>query len=113
MAAFLDVTAPAPRVNFQLMQQFVGKRVTLVGKAEGVQNGKLRVKAADDGMVEVQLRSAVPNDLYVEVEGVVMSPNTIAEESIVGYGNTFGERVVRGTPNNPVCDGGECCGDCL
>lgn len=87
----IDITAPAPRVNFELMANYIGKRVKLVGKVEGVQGQILRVKAADEGIVEVLLRSSVPEDLFVEIDGTVESPNTLREESIAGFGNSFGE----------------------
>ena len=89
----IDVTAPAPRVNFELMSHYIGKRVKLVGRVEngGVQNGVLKVKAADEGTVDVIVHSAVPQDLFVEVDGTVESPNTIREDSIIGFGNSFGK----------------------
>lgn len=92
-ATGLDISSPAPRVNFELMGNYIGKRVKLVGKVEGVQGGILRVKAADEGMVEVLLKGAVPADAYVEVDGIVESPNTIREESIAGFGNSFGKKL--------------------
>lgn len=92
----VDITAPAIRVNFELMAQYIGKRVRLVGRVEngGVQNGILRVKAADEGLVQVLVHGAVPQDMYVEIDGTVEAPDTIREESIVGYGNNFGELVL-------------------
>jgi hypothetical protein len=87
----IDITSPAPRVNFELMGHHIGQRVKLVGKVEGVQGGILRLKAADEGVVDVLLKSAVPSDMFVEVDGTVESPNTIREESIAGFGNKFGE----------------------
>ena len=139
--ASIDVTAPAPRVNFELMSTYIGKRVTLVGKVEGVDGNTMRLKASDDGMVTVRLQGVAPQvrgrrrvgggwaaggraapalprktlpltkcppsrllvqATYVEVEGVVNSPNTITEESCSSYGDSFGE-----------CDGGGGCAPCL
>lgn len=54
----LDVTAPAPRVNFALMGQHIGKRVTIVGRVEGVEGSTLRLKTSDDGLVNVNLQGA-------------------------------------------------------
>jgi len=87
----VDITAPAPRVNFELMQNYIGKRVKLVGKVEGVQGNVLRVKAADEGVVEVLLKGAAPADAYVEIDGTVESPNTLREEAITGFGSNFGK----------------------
>ncbi len=90
--AAIDISAPGPRVNMAMMKDLLGKRVTLVGRVEGgLQNGILHVKASDEGLVEVVLQGAVPQDAFVEVEGVVESPNTLREQSIIGYGNTFGQ----------------------
>ena len=86
----MDVTAPTPRVNFQQMSSYIGKRVRLVGKVESVQGNVMHVKAADEGVVQVHMKSAVPQDAFVEVEGKVQSPNTLEEEVVVGFGNTFG-----------------------
>ena len=58
--ATLDISAPSPRVNFQLMSQYIGKRVTLVGKVDGVEGNTLRLKTSDDGMVTVSLQGAAP-----------------------------------------------------
>ncbi len=56
----LDVSAPAPRVNFALLPQHIGKRVTLVGRVEGVDGSVLRLKTSDDGLVNVNLQNALP-----------------------------------------------------
>ena len=58
--ATLDISAPSPRVNFQLMSQYIGKRVTLVGRVDGVEGNTLRLKTSDDGVVTVSLQGAVP-----------------------------------------------------
>lgn len=93
MSAF-DTTRPAPRVNFELMSQYHGKRIRLVGKVEGVQGSILTVKAADEGTVEVELPQglSVPADAFVEVDGTVKSPGVVSAETICGFGNRFGER---------------------
>lgn len=56
----LDVTSPAPRVNFESLGQFIGKRVTIVGRVEGVEGSTLRLKTSDDSVVNVTMRNAVP-----------------------------------------------------
>ena len=76
----MDVSRAAPRVNFELMGSYIGKRVKLVGKVESVKGNVLRVKAADDGVVDVLLKNAVQQDAFVEVEGIVESPNALREE---------------------------------
>ena len=86
----IDVTAPAPRVNFELLSQFMGKRVKLVGKVEEISGNVMKVKASDDGIVEVLLKGAAPEDAFVEVDGTVEGPNSLREESSIGFGNSFG-----------------------
>ncbi|KAK2076420.1 hypothetical protein QBZ16_000945 [Prototheca wickerhamii] len=85
----INVSAPAPRVNFELLGQNIGKKVRLVGKVEGIQGNSLQLRAADDGVVTVMLRGAAPSDLFVEVEGLVDSPTTLKEDSSTGFGNSF------------------------
>ncbi|EFN58755.1 hypothetical protein CHLNCDRAFT_140465 [Chlorella variabilis] len=86
----LDVTAPAPRVNFALMGQHIGKRVTIVGRVEGVEGSTLRLKTSDDGLVNVNLQgAAVPQCTFLEVEGVVASPNTLTGEASCSFGDNF------------------------
>ena len=60
MSNTLDTTAPSPRVNFGLLPQFVGKRVTLVGRVEGIEGNTLRLKTSDDGLVTVNLQGIAP-----------------------------------------------------
>ena len=88
----IDITGPAPNVNFAQMGHHIGKRVTLVGRVEGVQGNSIQVKAADEGTVTVMLRGPAPQEAYVSVVGTVESPNTLREEGHSSFGNTFGER---------------------
>jgi hypothetical protein len=87
----IDATAPAPRVNFEQMSGYVGRRVRLVGKVESIAGNVARVTAADGGAVEVRLRGACPADAYIEVDGVVESPGMLngEEGGAVGFGASF------------------------
>lgn len=58
--ATLDCSNPAPRVNFQDLGQFVGKRVTIVGRIEGIEGNTLQLRLPDDGVVAVQLQNMAP-----------------------------------------------------
>jgi hypothetical protein len=42
-----------PRVNFETLQLFQGRRVLLVGEVKTMESGKVVVKTADDGEVTV------------------------------------------------------------
>ncbi|WPT14296.1 Replication protein A 14 kDa subunit B [Picochlorum sp. SENEW3] len=85
----IDLSAPVPRVNFQLMSKYEGKRVRLVGKVEEISGTTMKVKTSDDAMVDVLLTGAAPTDAFVEIDGTVEGPNVIREESNVGFGNDF------------------------
>ncbi|KAL4426964.1 hypothetical protein ABPG77_009525 [Micractinium sp. CCAP 211/92] len=89
MSAGLDITAPCPRVNAQLMGEFVGKKVRLVGRVDGVEGSSMRLRTSDDGTVTVNLQGVAPQCQIVEVEGVVNSPNTITEESTCSLTDNF------------------------
>jgi replication factor A3 len=91
MTSCVDTSGAAPRVNFEQMQNFIGKQVLLVGKVESVQGNSLVVSAADQGKVTVLLRGAAPQEAYVEVLGSVESPNTLREECHTSFGSNFGE----------------------
>ena len=58
--ATLDCSNPAPRVNFQQLGQFVGKRVTLVGRIEGVDGNTLQLRTPHNGVIAVQLQNVAP-----------------------------------------------------
>lgn len=89
----IDITAPSPRVNFKLLEQYIGKRVKLVAKPEEkIEGGALKVRTSDDGIVEVFLKGdkPVPTSTFIEIDGTVESPNTIREESSTAFGDSFG-----------------------
>lgn len=85
----IDVTAPCPRVNFELMSQYTGKRVRFVGKVEQISENTMKVRSSDDSIVEVILSGAAPDGPYVEIDGTVEGPNTIREDSSTSFGSSF------------------------
>jgi len=86
----IDVTAPCPRVNFEIMSQYTGKRVRFVGKVEQISENTMKVRSSDDSIVEVILSGAAPDGPYVEIDGTVEGPNTIREDSSTSFGSSFG-----------------------
>lgn len=58
--AGIDATAPSPRVNFGLLPQFIGKRVSIVGKVEALEGTTLKLRTSDDGVVIVNLSGVAP-----------------------------------------------------
>lgn len=95
-AIAMDVSASAPHVNRELLGHFVQRRVRLVGLVESLDGNSLRVKAADDGVVNVTLKQPGSfDDKYICVEGTVESPDTIIEDSHTNFGNNFGASQLR------------------
>lgn len=60
MAQLADITAPSPRVNAALLPSFIGKKVTLVGRVEGVEGNEMRLRTSDDAVVTVALQGIAP-----------------------------------------------------
>ena len=58
-----------------------------------VEGDKARVRAADGGMVYVELKdnNTIFDTPYVEFTGTVVSPSTIREEARTKFGASFGE----------------------
>lgn len=79
----IDCSAPAPRVAFEQLGKFIGKRVRLLGEVVSVAGGVAQVKAADEGMVSVKVQGAAPTSRFAEFEGVVRAPDSLEEESHV------------------------------
>jgi hypothetical protein len=90
MSSTIDLSAPVPRANFEILSKYQGKRVRLVGKVEEVQGNSMKVRTSDDVIVDVMLTGNAPTDTFVEVDGTVEGPNVIREDSNVGFGNDFG-----------------------
>ena len=59
---------------------------------EALEGNRAKVKAADGGIVFVELTKgpAFDGGIFYEFEGRVLSPNTVREESRTSYGTTFG-----------------------
>jgi replication factor A3 len=94
----MDLAAPAPRVNGELLARFVGRRVLLVGKAESMEGSALRVRTSDDRVVSVELKSGTAGAAsdYIEFEAVVVSQDSVREEEHTNFGANFGAPAARG-----------------
>ena len=68
----MDTSAPAPRVNGELMSRFAGKKVLLVGKTEGSDGSTVTLRPSDDKVVTVTLAADSPaiTTAFVEFEGI-------------------------------------------
>ena len=88
----MDVSEPTPRVNFELMQRHMHKKVLLVGQIEGIQNDVARVRAADGGTVQVMTKpGGVFEGQFVQFEGIVESPTQLHELDHTSFGDSLGE----------------------
>ena len=87
----MDTSAPAPRVNGELMARFVGKKVLLVGKAESTDGATMTLRTSDDKTVTVSLApgAATPATTFVEFEGMVDAADRLTESAHVDFGNEF------------------------
>ena len=87
----MDVSEPTPRVNFELMQRHMHKKVLLVGQIEGIDNNVARVRAADGGTVQVMTKpGGIFNTQFVQFEGIVESPTQLAEVDHTSFGDSLG-----------------------
>jgi len=87
----MDTSAPAPRVNGELMARFVGKKVLLVGKTESTDGATMTLRTSDDKTVTVALApgAAAPATTFVEFEGMVDAADRLTESAHVDFGNEF------------------------
>ena len=90
----MDTSAPAPRVNGELLARFVGRKVLLVGKAESLEGGVMRMRTSDDRVVSVELKGGAAgySSDFLEFEAVVKSADSVREEEHTSFGSAFGAR---------------------
>lgn len=87
----MDVSEATPRVNFELMQRHMHRKVLLVGQIEGIENNVARVRAADGGTVQVMTKpGGVFNTPFVQFEGIVESPTQLTEVDHTSFGDSLG-----------------------
>lgn len=85
--ANVDVSAPKPKVNGELMETFSGKSVQLV--LEKTSEHPLKGKASDGMEVSVDASSVaggVPTSRFIEVEGVVTGRGEIKATNVASFG---------------------------
>lgn len=88
----MDVSEATPRVNFELMQRHMHRKVLLVGQIEGIENNVARVRAADGGTVQVMTKpGGVFNTPFVQFEGIVESPTQLTEVDHTSFGDSLGD----------------------
>jgi hypothetical protein len=88
----------SPRVGAHQMGNFVGRRILFVGKVEQTMGQSASLLSPDGGRVNVNLATSADSQ-FIEVDGVVVDPQTIQESSHVHLADNFGELQV---PRSPV-----------
>jgi len=91
----MNADEPTPRVGFAQLKNMIGRRVLFVGRVETLDNGVVRMAAPDGSKVSIQATGMFETP-FAEVQGIVVDPQTIREESHVNFGESFGECVCRG-----------------
>ena len=75
-----DSTA-TPRINFELMQRFVGRKVLLACSVTQIENGRVLAQTSDNGKVSIAAGQAPYEGQFIEVCGTVTGPDSIQEVS--------------------------------
>ncbi len=90
------MASPVPTVNFSLLQRYAGtnQSVRLIGRVDRlVGSNEVVLGTSDKGQVKV-LTNAVKcgpyEQAYAEVQGKVVAPDTIQEESHVNFSTDVG-----------------------
>ncbi len=86
-----DLSAPAPRVNGELLSRYVGRKVLLVGKVVRLDGGVVQLLACDGRTVRVALKGA-PNftSEVLEFEALVDSADGVTEVEHSSFTAGFG-----------------------
>lgn len=88
----MDVSEPTPRVNFELMQRHMHKKVLLVGQIESRDNNVARLRAADGGIVQVMVQPGVMfESKFIQFEGIVESPTQLSALNHTNFGDNLGK----------------------
>ena len=92
METGMDCSEPTPRVNYELMQRYVGRKVRLVCKVEEFAGDTLKASSSDGQTVFIKPKQGSNYDTaYVEIEGIVENGTTVQEESFTSFGDSFGK----------------------
>ena len=92
MESGMDCSEPTPRVNFDIMQRYVGRKVRLVCKVEEWSGDSLKASTCDGQTVFIKPKQGSQYDTaFVEIEGVVENNTTVQEDSYTPFGDSFGK----------------------
>ncbi|KIZ02944.1 hypothetical protein MNEG_5011 [Monoraphidium neglectum] len=85
----MNADEPTPRVGFAQLKNMIGRRVLFVGRVESQDVGRAHMAAPDGSKVVIEGASSAFETQFAEVQGVVVDPTTIREESHVDFGENF------------------------
>lgn len=92
METGMDCAEPTPRVNYELMQRYVGRKVRLVCKVEEFSGDTIKGTTCDGQTVFIRPKQGSNYDTaFVEIEGVVENGTTVQEEAYTTFGDSFGK----------------------
>ena len=92
MSSGMDCAEPTPRVNYDIMQRYVGRKVRLVFKVEEWAGDKVKGTTCDGQTVYIRPKQGSNYEAaYMEVEGIVENGSTVQEESYCSFGDNFGK----------------------
>ncbi|KAG2434054.1 hypothetical protein HXX76_007782 [Chlamydomonas incerta] len=80
-----------PRVNFETMQRYHGRKVILCCQISQIDNGTVRVTTSDKGEVTVVGGSSPYEGRFAEVVGTVVGPTNIQEVEHTNLSDNFSE----------------------
>ncbi|KAG2453862.1 hypothetical protein HYH02_002069 [Chlamydomonas schloesseri] len=78
-----------PRVNFETMQRYHGRKVILCCQISQIDNGTVRVTTSDKGEVTIVGGSSPYEGRFAEVMGTVVGPTNIQELEHTNLSDNF------------------------
>lgn len=80
---------PTPRVNFEMMQRFIGRTVLLACSVSQIENGRLQAQTSDGAKVTIIAGSSPYEGQFIEVLGKVVDPSTLQELDHTNLGENY------------------------
>ena len=107
-----DCSEPTPRVNYKIMQMYVGRKVRVVCKVEDFSGETIKATTSDKQTIFIKPKQGSQYDTaYVEIEGVVENNMTIQEDGFTTFGDDFGKPPFRSLALSSSTDRSTHCDD--
>ena len=99
----MDCSEPTPRVNYEIMQRYVGRKVRMVCKVEEWSGDTLKASTCDGQTIFIKPKQGSQYDTaFVEIDGIVENNTTLQEESYTTFGDSFGTFSSSASPSPPL-----------